>query len=429
MNKETLSGLRSQVSGFTPRSNVGKLIGGVIGLILLLVLGSNTFQNLDASHYMVVQAPFSGKLTWHLSPGVKWQGFGTVTTYQRRHQFYFTAPKDTTKLGGPDDGSLSTRFNDNGRARISGSLAWEMPTAVENLTQLHSQYRSERAIEEQLIRTATEKAITMTGPLMSSTESFATRRNDLLFLVLDQISHGVYRTEAREQKVRDEMTGQEKTIKIVNLVASSQVEDRNWERQEPSPLDEFQLHAFNLSIDDVIYDASVTKQIQAQQDAIMQVQTAIAESKTAEQAAITAQKNGEAEAAKAKWSQEVIKAKEVTLAEQRREVARLGAESAEFNKRAAILDGEGEARKRELIMNADGALSLKLEAYKVVMAGFADAVKNYQGQWVPSVVMGGSGQNGTAGAGAFDLINLWTIKAARDLGLEMGVPSSTKKKE
>lgn len=88
---------------------------------------------------------------------------------------------------------------------------------------------------------------------------------------------------------------------------SQAASDHGYARQEASPLDEFKLHAFNFAIQDVIYDQTVVNQIKQQQAAIMQVQTAIAQSKQAEQAAITAEKNGQAEAAKAKWDQEVIK--------------------------------------------------------------------------------------------------------------------------
>lgn len=393
---------------------IKKIAFGVVGAILALVLFGNLVQDLDAGRIMVIQAPASGKLTWSQTPGLKKQMFGTPTVYRKRHQFYFKAPKRDTK---DPDLSLPTRFNDNARAFISGEIAWEMPTDTANLNALHAKYGSDEAIEQQIVRATVEKVITMTGPLMSTTESFASRKNDLLFLVLDQVQHGVYRTIAREEKIKDEMTGQEKTIKVVNPIASNDPADHGWARQEPSPLDEFKIHAFNLTIDDIIYEESVTKQITAQQDAIIQVQTAIAQSKTAEQAAITAQKNGEAEAAKAKWAQEVIKATAVTQAEQEREVARLAKETAEFTKQKLILEGEGEATKRRLVMAADGALDKKLAAWQAVQGYYAEAIKGYTGAWVPSIVMGNAG-NTAAGSGASSLIDMLMAKTAKDLALD-----------
>ena len=151
----------------------------------------------------------------------------------------------------------------------------------------------------------------MTGPLMSSKESYAERRNELISLIDDQIVRGVYKTEIIQEKQKDPITGQDKTVSIVKLIL-----DRNalYARQDHSPLEEFAIKTFNLAINEVKYDPTVEAQIKQQQDMIMQVQTSIAESKRAEQTALTAAKNGEAEAAKAKWDQEVIKARLVTEA-------------------------------------------------------------------------------------------------------------------
>lgn len=392
---------------------LARIVIGVVLLLVFLFVGLNTWQQLDASHIMVIQS-INGQMTWHTTPGIKWQGFGKVTLYKKRHQFYFSCPNEGDK--GAADLSLPTTFNDGGKGRLCGSLAWELPLATEYLDQLNAKYGSDDAIQEQIIRTATEKSVTMTGPLVSSTESYSAKRNDLLFFILDQVSHGVYRTNVREEKVKDEMTGQDKTIKVVNRVASTDPNDRGWARQEPSPLDEFKLHAFNLTITDVVYDPTVINQIKQQQAAIMQVQTAIAQSKQAEQAAITAEKNGQAEAAQAKWKQEVEKATAVTKAEQERAVALLEVQTADAYKRKLVLEGEGEAAKRRLVMQADGALEKKLEAWIKVQQAYATAIEKHAGPWVPSVVMGET-KGGTTGAA--DLIALLTARTAKEIGLDV----------
>ena len=120
---------------------------------------------------------------------------------------------------------------------------------------------------------------------------------------------------------------------------------------------------------------------------------------------------------KAKWDQEVIKAKEVTTAEQRKAVATLDAETAALRKREQILIGEGEAERRKLVMAADGALDKKLEAYIKVSEFYANAIAKYTGAWVLSVMMGGASGSGN---GANALIDMLTAKTAKELGLEMG---------
>ncbi|MEK7130485.1 MAG: hypothetical protein AAB793_02415 [Patescibacteria group bacterium] len=168
----------------------------------------------------------------------------------------------------------------------------------------------------------------MTGPLMSSKESYAEKRNDLIRLVEDQVAHGVYRTVSREAKIKDSITGTDKTVTVVEIVMKDGIPDR----QEEAVLTQFGIKSFNFSLTALIYDETIENQIKEQQKISMDVQTAIADAKKAEQRAITVAKEGEANAAKAKWDQEVVKAKEVTAAEQRKEVAKLDKDAAEFNK-------------------------------------------------------------------------------------------------
>ncbi len=213
------------------------------------------------------------------------------------------------------------------------------------------------------------------------------------------------------------MTGQERTVNVVQFVKDDK---GNILRTDESPLVEFGLRTFNLALNHVIYDQQVEKQIGDQQALVMRVQTAMAESKTAEQAALTAAKNGEAEAAKAKWAQEVIKAQQVTEAQQKKEVAALDVQTAELRKQEATLQGEGEGAKRAAIQRANGSLELKLKAYEDVQKYWADAFAKHEGPMVPSVVMGGAG-NQTSVGNSQNLVDLLTYKTARDLGIEMNI--------
>lgn len=110
------------------------------------------------------------------------------------------------------------------------------------------------------------------------------------------------------------------------------------------------------------------------------------------------------------------------MAEQEKEVAELAKEAAEFKKQEQILLGEGEAARKRAVMEADGALKEKLEAYVRVNQMYADALRGYGGSLVPHIVMGGPGATGNQqGLGMVDLLNLFAVKAARDLSLDLGV--------
>lgn len=412
--------------------NIIALIMSGIAIVFLMFLGPKLIESLDNTQVMVVQNPINGALTWHTTGGLKWQGFGTITKYNKQSQFWFSSKTDQGRRA---DESIKTRFNDGAHANISGSFSWVMPTDEKTLTELHTKYGGQNPVEQQLIRTVVEKAVYMTGPLMSSGESYASRRNELLTYVDDQMCRGVYRTESVDERTKDPMTGVEKTVRIVKLIKDR---NGNYEREDVSPLSALGIKTFNLSFNEVKYDDAVERQINAQQQAIMDVQTAMANAKRAEQDVITTGKKGEADAAKAKWEQEVIRAREVTKAlqekevaetaaakdkavaemnaEQRMKVAELDLKAAEFKKQADIALGEGESQRRKLVMEADGALEKKLEALIKINEMYAKAIGEYKGNWVPTV---STGSNGGSQNGAMSLVDLLTVKTAKDLAVDM----------
>ncbi len=392
-----------------------KMFAGIVGILMAVLLIVSAFKMIiwvGAEEIVSLQYP-TGNIRWITEQGPYTQWLATVTRFHKRTQFWFSSKGDQGK---EQDESIKIRFNDGGHARISGSISWEMPIDEGHLYKLLSKYKTERAVEQQLIRTVVEKAVYMTGPLMSSKESYAERRNELLTFIEDQVQNGIYRTETVQQRVPDQMTGQMKTVNIVQLMRDK---SGNYIRADESPLKEFGIRVFNPSINEVLYDEIVEGQIKQQQDAIMQVQTAIAQAKKSEQAAITAEKDGQAAAARAKWTQEALKAKAVTEAEQRKEVAKLDKEAAEFTRQRDILLGQGEGEKRRLIMQADGALALKLETLERVMGRFAQEFGKQN--WTPQIVMGGANGTYAPGQPVASMMDLLTIQAAKTLGVDLSV--------
>jgi hypothetical protein len=388
--------------------------------LIALYFAANMIVSVDQNDIMVIQNPMSGHLTWYTTGGAHLQWFGKVTKYHKRTQFWFSNKSDQ---GDKTDQSILVRFNDGGHANLSGSLAWEMPLDEPHLTMIHQKYGSQGAVEQQLVRTIVEKCVYMTGPLMSSAESYAERRNDLIQLIEDQVQNGVLQTQTVETKQPDPITGEQKTVSVVQLKKGP---EGTYLRQEESPLRSFGIKTYNLSLNNVKYDDKVEAQIQQQQQAKMQVQTAIANARMAEQAAITAQKNGEAQAATAKWEQEVIKARAVTEAQQKLAVAELDTKAAAQYKQAQILRGEGEGAYKRAVMQGDGALAQKLAAWIEVQKAYASALGQYQGNITPTIVSGGGN---AANNSALNLMELLQMKAAKDLALDMSLPAGAQSKK
>lgn len=380
---------------------IGRMImsaGGIIILILGLALSSMVFENVDADEISCIQDWGDGELHWYVNPGIKLQAFGKVTTYRKLTDREFDAP---------------VMFNDNGTGKLRGRYQVELPLDNEHLTSLHTKYGIQEAIEHSLVQSTIDKVVYMTGPLMSSKESSAERKTDLIRFITDQIDNGVYRTIQKITTVEDQMSKEKRTV----TVAEISMRDGKPDRQETSVLNTYGIKIVNFAPRELEYDETVKKQIADQQKITMQVQTARAQALEAEQRRITAEADGKAAVMKAQYEKEEEKIRAVVDAQKQVAVARLEKEAAESIKQKLILEGQGEAEKKRLVMNADGALEKKLDTYERVMGRFAQEFAKQK--WVPEIHMGASDAKG--GSAAADMINLLTIKTAKDLGLNLAI--------
>lgn len=274
------------------------------------------------------------------------------------------------------------------------------------------------AIDHELVRQVVNKSVFMSGPLMSSRESYAEKRADLINYITDQIVYGVYRTEHDQIKTTDPLTGQEKTVEIVRPKQHSGAPN-GIDREEDSPIQRFGMNASNITINGIDYDPTVEAQIKQQQEAIMAVQQAIVNARKAEQDTLTVELQGKASAAKAKWDQEVVKATAVTSAEKDKavavtqatkdkEVAALSLETAKLAAQETITEAKASSDAKKMAIQADNALQKRLDAYVEVNKAWATAYG--QQRQTPDVQMGGSGGNPTTSA-----MEVLAVKAARDL--------------
>lgn len=444
------------------------IIAGVLGIIALfacLIIPFACTATVGAEEIVVLQS-VSGDLTVWTEPGWKYQGLGSITRYKRSAQFDFTsatedhkAKSDDEKKTAKHDNTIGIRFNDQGEAKMSGSVSYDLPLDHEAMLKMHKKFGSMEAIEDRLVRRTVERAVYFSGPLMSSRESAGQRRAELIHFIIEQATRGVYRTTQKVSEVDDllappvervEMTlvpeldeegkpkldekgspVMKKEPRKVTKPAKKQVtitepmvgKGGQVEVQEASALTDFGIKLYNLTVVNIIYDSKVKEQIDMQRKAIMDIQTKIAEGKAAEQRRVTVEKEGQANSAKAKWDQEVKKSTAVTeaqqskavaleQAEQRRQVAEKDLEAAKLQRQAMIERAQGEAKAKKLILEADGALKQKLDAYVEIQKAWAASIGSQP--LVPSVQMGSGGVDNQG----VNFMQLFTAKFARDLALD-----------
>lgn len=360
------------------------LAGLGILVVVLIVFSGKMIENVDNSEIVIIQSPFTGEISVYTSPGPVAQSFGTATHYKKSNQFWFSKHAED---GNERDQSIKIRFNDGGHGQISGSVRWYMPNDLKAILKLHTDFGSQTAIEQQLIRQVVTKSVYMTGPLMSSKESSAEKRNDLLSYIEDQCINGVYRTKQEDIKIHDDLMNTDKTVTVVRIAEKNNVPLR----QEVSAIKLYNVSLQGLSLNAIDYDTEVEKQIKVQQQAYMQVQTAIANSKKAEQDAITTELQGKAAAAKAKWEQEVIKAQAITQAQQQKEVAALEAQTAVLTAQKMKTDADAKAYANSKLVTAGLTPQEKAQFEKETKIGVAEALSKVV---LPTTYMAGNSGNG-----------------------------------
>ena len=353
-------------------------------------------EDVKNEQIVVNQYPLTGKMSYWTEPGFKWQWFGKTTEYYKTQQFWFGG-KDVE--GNSHGTPIKVIFNDASVGYIYGSLRVVLPTDVEHLKLIQTAYNGMDRLMNDLVAQNVVKVIYASGPLMSAFESYAEKKNDMVAYITDQLTYGVYKTTVREEDVIDSFTGETKKVKVASLVADENAPN-GYVRSEKSPFTSYGVIIDQVSITEITYDDKVNQQIQTQQQANMSIQTKKAEALAAQQDAIKAEAEGKAAAAKAKWEQEKVKATEVTKAEQEREVARLAAEKAEFDKKRIVAEGQAEAEANRLKVAAGLTPQERAEWEYKTKVGVAEALSKTK--W-PTIVMGGS-QSG--GSNAMDVIAL-----------------------
>ncbi len=431
------------------------LIFLVVVALLALSSASWLFEYNTVGHYVVIQHPVTGGLTLHTTPGLKWQGFGSVAMYNIEDILYFSKhPDESGRWAG--DQSIPVRFNDGATASITVNIRFRIPSSQEKFMEMHSRFRDYEALKKDGMEQLVTETVILTASLMSAEESYTTKRAMFSELAWDQLDNGIYLTEEVITETIDEITGEKTYRKVVRVKINS--DGRPLRKQ--NFVDDFEIKVSQFVCKDIDYEEKVDEQIQKKREALMQTVAAKAQADKAIQDRLTAEEEGKKNVAVAKYEGEVIKQRAVVQAEQEKsvaeteankklaveklakeqalvaanrqlEVAKLEAQAAEQKKTALIALGSGEAEAARLRLEADGALKLKLDVWQAVMNRFAEAMERAQQPLVPQFVMGGSTVGGqpTSMGTTQDFIALLGMKAAHDLALDLTAAKPTSKSD
>jgi hypothetical protein len=374
---------------------------GLIAVAVLVIAGVfSFFEDTDRSSNYVCQMPITGQYEVWVDGGLKTQKFGNIYEYKKTYQVTFT---DLIKNEGGyvadnsnGNPAASLTFNDKGRGFIVGSLRAKLPLDADHMKKIQQDFGGANQVIEALIKPTIYKTVQACGPMMTSLESVAEKRTYLTNCLTDQMNDGLYKTKVIKDTVLNEITGEKEIISRAEIVEDP-ASPGGFARQERlSPFAQYGITVDVVSITDIKYDAETQKQIDSQKEANLAVITSKTEAIRAQQKAIQIAEEGKAATEKARWEQEQIKIVEVTKAEQQREVSRLAAEKAEFDKKRIIAEGEAEAAANRAKVAAGLTPQEAAEWKYKTTVGVAEALAKSEQSWVPKVMMTGTSGSGNA---------------------------------
>lgn len=385
----------------------GVLVLIAIAVIAFLYMIPKLGEDMDRKQIGINQIPITGTFEYWTNGGFQWQKLGTLTLYDKTTNIWFNEIEKDEKGNvyvTPDmeNPAMAITYNDKGKGFVLGSVRIEMPLEGKYLERIQTHYGSQEKLIRELVKPTLGKVIISCGPLMSSLESVSEKRTDLIALITDQLNFGVYKTRVKTVETINPFTNEKQFTQIAEAVKDS-LAPNGIKRQEDSPFAFYGLKVSQLSINDMEYEAATLNQISKQREADMSIVTAKAKALEAAQKAIQIEEEGKAEAAKAKWEQEKIKAVEVTKAQQAYEVAQLQAKEAAEKAKKIIEEGKAEAEANRLKVSAGLTPQEAAEWQYKTTVGVAEALSKSNVRWVPEIMMNG---NTSGGNSAMDAVGL-----------------------
>lgn len=423
--------------------------GAAVSLLVLLFLWSSFLGHNNDQTWQIYQSPF-GEVTVVDSPGYYTKFFGTTWTYPRTLKAWYSNHPDEREDN--KDDSIRVTFNDSGTAQINSYVMVQLPTTTEHRRRLHQDFQANPANIISAVRGHLVNCMKASGPVMSASENQAARKAEFNNIVEEQLSKGLFkmrRTETELEDVatleegRDEAGNKVSQLKRAKVQATEIVHDATTGKPiviQPSPLEHYGIVVLQFSITDTEYDAKTLAQFEAKKESFLAAERAKAqkqeevsqrlmvEEKGRRQVAeIQAEENQKKERALIQAQQAadvatIDKQRAVTVAQQQvevaqkhkvenemlRDIAKVKAETAELEKKAAVSQAEGRQKSIEL----GGGLSERDRVLAEIAAERdAKVAAALAGVRTPEVVIVGGGEAGKGQSLTENLLNMALLKS------------------
>ena len=426
--------------------NIKKIGIIVVVAIALLAGGFNSMFVYNEAGYQTHIRTIGGTESVATDIGYHWKGFGRATAWKQAQTIQFVAGD---KIEGDDvSGAVQDYrivFLGNVDGVVEASTRFRLPQGDQFL-KIAQEYRTPENFQATALTPAIKETLQATASLMSADDYFAGARSEFGNEFENQLRQGIYVTKRKEveRKVvrsRNEGNalltgaGEDEGSNRVEFVTEKVVDKDGKPVRKVQQFVTMGVDVVEARITNVDPNPQYKQRMQKVQQALAELAIARQDRLKEEEQKLLVTARGEKEVEQKRQEtlrdqiEQTTKAQTdkklaIISAEREKEsaeIARLTSiellEKAKIDAQATKTLADAEAYAKEAVIKADGALDKKLAAYVEVQKAFAEAFSKAP---VPSVNMAGTGGTGRGGE-AQDFLSLLTVKAAKDLQLDMSV--------
>jgi hypothetical protein len=391
----------------------------VLGLIFFLIV--NPFSWNDAGNRTVVERT-TGEQIVQFAPGIFYAGFFAKekewpnqisVTYQE------AVPKLEIEDNGIEVGQIMIRFSDATTADVRGITQFILPSDEKEMILIHNTHRTPQSLVVKRLAPYTKECLQSSAQLMSSEKHYGGGRAQMAQDFLDQLKEGVYLLVTEENVVYDSLEMEKKRVYQTEIQFDKKT---STPKRKLSSIKEYGITVADAAITDVDYENKVDEKLVKIIDAVTKSSISKQELMTAQQQTLTAKAKGEQALVEIEYQQKQEQTKQVVEAQTKVKVAEQDKLQQKIAYEGSILEAkkikelaDANAYARQRIMQADGALEMKLKAQVEVQKVWAEAFSKYTGAVVPQIQTGG----GATTNGALNFMDIMTAKTAKDFALDL----------
>jgi hypothetical protein len=392
---------------------------GIIGMILLLIL--NPFSWNDAGNRTVVERT-TGEQIVQFAPGIFYAGF-FAKEKEWPNQISVTYQEAAAKLdiedNGIEVGQIMIRFSDATTADVRGITQFILPSDEKEMILIHNTHRTPQSLVVKRLAPYTKECLQSSAQLMSSEKHYGGGRAQMAQDFLDQLKEGVYLLVTEENLIYDSLEMEKKRVYQTEIQFDKKT---SLPKRKLSSIKEYGITVADAAITDVDYEDKVDEKLVKIIDAVTKSSISKQELMTAQQQTLTAKAKGEQALVEIEYQQKQEQTKQVVEAQTKVKVAEQDKLQQKIAYEGSILEAkkiremaDANAYAKQRIMQADGALEMKLNAQVEVQKFWADAFSKYTGAVVPQIQTGG----GPTTNGALNFMEIMTAKTAKDFALDL----------